>query len=152
MNASRTFALSFVAAALVVAASAGRAQSSADDKPYTVECAPDPEEGGATVCRVDRGTYVGWRTFHAICHTCHATTGKELYRFKTPSGIIGNINTWTHNGKQYVGVLSGIGGWAGIGMAAGLEGATDGLGAVGAYRSLARHTQLGGVLTVFALP
>src|SRR5688572_2262508 len=72
MNASRTFALSFVAAALVVAASAGRAQSSADDKPYTVECAPDPEEGGATVCRVDRGTYVGWRTFHAICHTCHA--------------------------------------------------------------------------------
>ena len=27
-----------------------------------------------------------------------------------------------------------------------------GLGAVGAYRSLARHTQLGGVLTVFALP
>jgi len=72
MNASRTFALSFVAAALVAAASAGRAQSSADDKPYTVECAPDPEEGGATVCRVDRGTYVGWRTFHAICHTCHA--------------------------------------------------------------------------------
>jgi hypothetical protein len=49
-------------------------------------------------------------------------------------------------------VLSGIGGWAGIGMAAGLEGATDGLGAVGAYRSLSRHTQLGGVLTVFALP
>ena len=72
MNASRTFALSFVAAALVVAASAGRAQSAADDKPYTVECAPDPDEGGATVCRVDRGTYVGWRTFHAICHTCHA--------------------------------------------------------------------------------
>ena len=28
----------------------------------------------------------------------------------------------------------------------------DCLGAVGAYRSLARHTQLGGVLTVFALP
>ena len=76
MNASRTFALSFVAAALVVAASAGRAQTAAegaaDTKPYTVECAPDADEGGATVCRVDRATYVGWRTFHGICHTCHA--------------------------------------------------------------------------------
>lgn len=30
------------------------------------------------------------------------------------------------------------------------EGSTDGLGAVGAYTSLANYTQLGGVLTVFA--
>ena len=30
------------------------------------------DEGGATVCRVDRATYVGWRTFHGICHTCHS--------------------------------------------------------------------------------
>jgi cytochrome c5 len=72
MSARRIFALSFVAAALVVTASAGRAQSAPDAAPYTVECGPDPDEGGATVCRVDRGTYVGWRTFHAICHTCHA--------------------------------------------------------------------------------
>jgi alcohol dehydrogenase (cytochrome c) len=49
-------------------------------------------------------------------------------------------------------VLSGVGGWAGIGMAAGLSGENEGLGAVGAYRSLADYTQLGGVLTVFALP
>ena len=46
----------------------------------------------------------------------------------------------------------GIGGWAGIGMAAGLQGNTEGLGAVGAYKSLSAYTQLGGVLTVFALP
>jgi alcohol dehydrogenase (cytochrome c) len=37
-------------------------------------------------------------------------------------------------------------------MAAGLEGDTDGLGAVGAYKSLDKYTQLGGVMTVFALP
>jgi len=49
-------------------------------------------------------------------------------------------------------VLSGVGGWAGIGMAAGLTNDTDGLGAVGAYKSLSNYTQLGGVLTVFALP
>src|SRR5262245_65747341 len=72
MNACRTLALCFVAAALAVAAPAARAQDGADDKPYTVECGPDADEGGATVCRVDRATYVGWRTFHGICHTCHA--------------------------------------------------------------------------------
>ncbi len=77
---------------------------------------------------------------------------KELWKFKTPSGIIGNVNTWSHNGKQYIGVLSGIGGWAGIGMAAGLEKDTDGLGAVGGYKELAQYTELGGTLTVFALP
>lgn len=78
--------------------------------------------------------------------------GKELYKFKTPSGIIGNVMTYTHGGKQYVAVLSGVGGWAGIGMAAGLTKDTDGLGAVGAYKALANYTQLGGVLTVFSLP
>jgi PQQ-dependent dehydrogenase (methanol/ethanol family) len=79
---------------------------------------------------------------------------KELWKFKTPSGIIGNINTWGHNGKQYIGVLSGIGGWAGIGLAAGLdpEKGTEGLGAVGGYKELSKYTDLGGVLTVFSLP
>lgn len=77
---------------------------------------------------------------------------KELWKFKTPSGIIGNVTTWGHNGKQYIGVLSGIGGWAGIGMAAGLEKDTEGLGAVGGYKELAQWTELGGTLTVFALP
>ena len=77
---------------------------------------------------------------------------KELYKFKTPSGIIGNVFTYEHKGKQYMGVFSGIGGWAGIGMAAGLEKDTDGLGAVGGYRELNQYTELGGSLTIFALP
>ena len=66
--------------------------------------------------------------------------------------IIGNVNTWMHKGKQYVGVLSGVGGWAGIGLAAGLLGDTEGLGAGPLSRSLSEYTQLGGVLTVFELP
>ncbi len=98
------------------------------------------------------GDVVFYGTLEGYLKAVDAKTGKELYKFKTPSGIIGNVNTWSHNGKQYVGVLSGIGGWAGIGMAAGLEGDTEGLGAVGAYRSLDKFTQLGGVMTVFALP
>jgi len=77
---------------------------------------------------------------------------KELYKFKTPSGIIGNVFTYQHKGKQYIGVYSGIGGWAGIGLAAGLEKDADGLGAVGGYKELANYTDLGGSLTVFALP
>ncbi len=98
------------------------------------------------------GDVVFYGTLEGYLKAVDAKTGKELYKFKTPSGIIGNVNTWSHDGKQYVGVLSGIGGWAGIGMAAGLTGDTDGLGAVGAYRSLDQFTQLGGVMTVFALP
>jgi lanthanide-dependent methanol dehydrogenase len=77
---------------------------------------------------------------------------KELFKFKTPSGIIGNVFTYQHKGKQYIGVFSGIGGWAGIGMAAGLEKDQDGLGAVGGYKELRDYTELGGSLTVFALP
>ena len=77
---------------------------------------------------------------------------KELFKFKTPSGIIGDVFTYEHKGKQYIGVFSGIGGWAGIGMAAGLDKDTDGLGAVGGYKELRDYTELGGSLTVFALP
>ncbi len=77
--------------------------------------------------------------------------GKELFKFKTPSGIIGNVFTYMQAGKQYVGVFSGIGGWAGIGMAAGLEKDSDGLGAVGGYKELKNYTDLGGTLTVFTL-
>ena len=37
----------------------------AEDTPYTVVC-----EGGA--CKVDKPTYIGWRTYHSNCHVCHA--------------------------------------------------------------------------------
>ena len=98
------------------------------------------------------GGVVFYGTLDGHLKAVDADTGDLLYSFKTPSGIIGNVNTWMHDGKQYLGILSGVGGWAGIGMAAGLEGDTDGLGAVGAYKGLSRHTQLGGVLSIFALP
>src|SRR5207247_5983402 len=69
-------------------------------------------------------------TLEGYLKAVDARTGKELWKFKTPSGIIGNPMTYVGpDGKQYVAVLSGIGGWAGIGLAAGLEGDTEGLGA-----------------------
>lgn len=97
------------------------------------------------------GDVVFYGTLEGYLKAVDIDTGRELYRFKTPSGIIGNVNTYMHGGKQYVAVLSGLGGWAGIGFAAGLTGDTDGLGAVGAYKSLSRFTSLGGVMTVFTL-
>ena len=98
------------------------------------------------------GDIVFYGTLEGYLKAVDAKTGKELYKFKTPSGIIGNVTTFTHKGKQYIAVLSGLGGWAGIGMAAGLTESTAGLGAVGAYAHLSDYTQLGGELTVFALP
>jgi lanthanide-dependent methanol dehydrogenase len=98
------------------------------------------------------GDVVFYGTLEGYLKAVDAKTGNELYKFKTPSGIIGNVTTYSHNGKQYVAVLSGIGGWAGIGLAAGLTEPTAGLGAVNAYMALANYTALGGQLTVFALP
>ncbi len=98
------------------------------------------------------GDIVFYGTLEGYLKAVSAETGEELYRFKTPSGIIGNVMTYSHGGKQYVGILSGVGGWAGIGLAAGLTNPNDGLGAVGGYAALSDYTALGGQLTVFALP
>ena len=98
------------------------------------------------------GGVVFYGTLEGYLKAVDAKTGKELYKFKTPSGIIGNVMTYEQGGKQYVAILSGVGGWAGIGLAAGLTNPTDGLGAVGGYAALRNYTSLGGSLTVFALP
>jgi len=98
------------------------------------------------------GGVVFYGTLEGYLKAVDAKTGKELYKFKTPSGIIGNVMTYSHKGKQYVAVLSGVGGWAGIGLAAGLTDPNAGLGAVGGYSALSNYTALGGQLTVFALP
>ncbi|MCE6961572.1 methanol/ethanol family PQQ-dependent dehydrogenase [Cereibacter sphaeroides] len=98
------------------------------------------------------GDVVFYGTLEGYLKAVDAETGKELYKFKTPSGIIGNVMTYEHEGKQYVGVLSGVGGWAGIGLAAGLTNPNEGLGAVGGYAALSDYTELGGQLTVFAVP
>ncbi len=95
---------------------------------------------------VFQGTLDGW--FRA--EDVH--TGKILWKFHCPSGIIGNPMTYTHNGKQYIAVLSGVGGWAAIGLAAGLTKPSAGLGAVGLTSELGDYTTLGGTLMVFALP
>lgn len=94
---------------------------------------------------------VFYGTLEGYLKAVDAQSGHELWRFKTPSGIIGNVNTYSYEGKQYISVLSGLGGWAGIGMAMNLKNDADGDGAVGLYRPLSNWTNLGGVLSVFSL-
>ncbi|MFK8252165.1 lanthanide-dependent methanol dehydrogenase XoxF5 [Ancylobacter terrae] len=98
------------------------------------------------------GDIVFYGTLEGYLKAVDSKTGKELYKFKTPSGIIGNVTTYEHKGKQYIAILSGVGGWAGIGLAAGLTDPNAGLGAVGGYAALSNYTNLGGQLTVFGLP
>ncbi|MFK8251591.1 methanol/ethanol family PQQ-dependent dehydrogenase [Ancylobacter terrae] len=98
------------------------------------------------------GGLVFYGTLEGYLKAVDAATGQELYRFKTPSGIVGNVTTYRHRGRQYIAVLSGVGGWAGIGLAAGLTDPNAGSGAQDAYAALDQYTALGGQLTVFALP
>jgi lanthanide-dependent methanol dehydrogenase len=111
-----------------------------------------PAWSGALVTAGDvvfYGTMDGW--FKAV----HARTGQELWRFKTGSGIIGQPVTYRGpDGKQYVAILSGVGGWAGAIVSGGLDArdATAGLGFVNAMKDLPQHSTRGGMLYVFALP
>jgi lanthanide-dependent methanol dehydrogenase len=95
------------------------------------------------------GTMDGW--FKAL----DARTGQELWKHKTSSGIIGQPTTFLGpDGKQYVAILSGVGGWAGIVVAGGLDprDPTAATGFANAMSDLPEHTAKGGTLYVFALP
>ncbi|MEQ1709775.1 MAG: PQQ-dependent dehydrogenase, methanol/ethanol family [Hyphomicrobium sp.] len=58
-------------------------------------------------------------------------TGKVLWSRKLASGSIANPITYKIKGKQYVSILSGIGGWIGVPVTAGLD-LNDKFGAIGA--------------------
>jgi PQQ-dependent dehydrogenase (methanol/ethanol family) len=95
------------------------------------------------------GTMDGW--FKAL----DARSGRELWRFRTGSGIIGQPITYQGpDGKQYVAVLAGVGGWAGAVVAGGLDtrDSSAALGFVNAMKDLPEATTKGGMLYVFALP
>jgi PQQ-dependent dehydrogenase (methanol/ethanol family) len=95
------------------------------------------------------GTMDGW--FKAL----DARTGAELWKYKVGSGIIGQpISYRGPDGKQYIAVLSGVGGWAGGIVSGDLDprDSTAALGFVAAMKDLPKYTTKGGMLYVFALP
>ena len=81
-------------------------------------------------------------------------TGKELWKFQTGSGIIGQPVTYkAPDGHQYVAILAGVGGWAGAVVSGNLD-TRDGTGAAGfvnATGDLPQVTKAGGTLYVFKL-
>ena len=95
------------------------------------------------------GTMDGW--FKAV----DAKDGRLLWRFKTGSGIGGQpISYRGPDGRQYIAVLSGVGGWAGAVVSGDLDtrdgSAAGGMGNV--MGDLKQRTTKGGMLYVFALP
>lgn len=95
------------------------------------------------------GTMDGW--FKAV----DARNGNPLWRFKVGSGLIGQPVVYKGpDGKEYVAILSGVGGWSGAVVAGGLN-TKDGTGALGftnAMTDLGKYTTKGGMLYVFSLP
>jgi glucose dehydrogenase len=89
------------------------------------------------------GTMDGW--FKAV----NAKDGALLWQFKTGSGIIGQpVSYQGPDGKQYVAVMSGVGGWAGAVVAGGLD-TRDGSAALGfanVMKDLPQRTTKGGML------
>jgi lanthanide-dependent methanol dehydrogenase len=94
------------------------------------------------------GTMEGW--FRAL----DAHSGKILWQYKCPSGIVSDPMTFTGpDGKQYVAVYSGVGGWMGATALPSVS--TDdpyaALGVVGAMKKIKALSPPGDMLYVFSL-
>lgn len=87
-----------------------------------------PTWGGALVTAgglVFYGTLDGW------LRGVDEQTGKIMWQRKLSSGIIGNPIAYRIDGKEYISVWTGIGGWIGLPITAGLD-PSDPTGALGA--------------------
>ncbi|HEY0995866.1 MAG TPA: PQQ-dependent dehydrogenase, methanol/ethanol family, partial [Gemmatimonadaceae bacterium] len=104
---------------------------------------------------VTAGDVVFYGTMDRHFRAVDARTGARLWDFTTASGIIGQPITFQGpDGKQYVAIFDGPGGWAGAVVAGDLN-PGDSLAAagfVGAMGDLPKYTEKGGTLNVFALP
>jgi len=104
---------------------------------------------------VTAGGVVFYGTMEGWLKAVDAESGALLWRFKTGSGIIGQPITYLGpDGKQYVAVLSGIGGWPGAIVVADLDtrDATAAGGWGAAIADLKSATTRGGMLYIFGLP
>jgi lanthanide-dependent methanol dehydrogenase len=104
---------------------------------------------------VTAGDLVFYGTMDGYFKAVDARSGEVLWTYKVESGIVGQPITYRGpDGKQYVAILSGVGGWAGAIVAGALDprDSTAALGFVHAMSDLPQHTQMGGKLHVFSLP
>jgi len=95
------------------------------------------------------GTMDGW------LKAVDARHGRELWKFKAVSGIVGQpVSYLGSDGRQYIAVLAGVGGWAGLVVSHDLDtrDGTAARGFVAAMKDLPKVTSRGGMLYVFRLP
>jgi alcohol dehydrogenase (cytochrome c) len=92
------------------------------------------------------GTMDGW--FKAL----DARHGTELWKVKLAFGIVGNPITYLGpDGKQYVAIYAGIGGWMGTVAlpAVSVDDPYAALGVVGAMKDIKQYTGPGDVVYIF---
>lgn len=104
---------------------------------------------GGTLATAGGVTFYG--TLDGFIKGRDSDTGELLWKFKLPSGVIGHPMTYEHDGRQYIAIYYGVGGWPGVGLVFDLEDPTAGLGSVGAFQRLQEYTQMGGGIMVFSL-
>ena len=111
-----------------------------------------PVWGGALATA---GDLVFYGTMEGLLKAVDAKSGRLLWQYHASSGIVGPPITYRGpDGRQYVAVLAGVGGWAGSIVSGGLDprDGTAGAGFVNVMKDLPQHTSKGGRLYVFALP
>jgi glucose dehydrogenase len=101
------------------------------------------------------GDVVFYGTMDRWFKAVDARSGDLLWQFRTGSGIIGQpISFKGPDGKQYIAIVDGVGGWSGAVVAGELNPRDDNsaLGFVGAMKDLPDHTDKGGTIYAFSLP
>ena len=89
---------------------------------------PYPNWGGALVTD---GGLAFYGSLNGDFRAVDRASGKVLWQRRLGSGIIGNPIAYKIAGKEYISVWSGIGGWIGLPVTAGLD-LSDKFGAIGA--------------------
>jgi len=100
------------------------------------------------------GGVVFYGTMDGYFKAVDAQSGEMLWKARTDSGIIGQpVSFQGPDGKQYVAVTSGVGGWAGLVVVNKLDvgDPTAGSGFTVAMKELPQATRAGGSLLVYAL-
>ena len=104
--------------------------------------------------RATAGDVVFYGTMDGLFKAVDARSGRLLWQHQLNSGTIGQpVSYRGPDGRQYIAILAGVGGWAGAIVAGGLDKGdpTSALGFVNAVRDLPARTDSGGRLYVFAL-
>jgi len=115
---------------------------------------PDPYPNWGGTLNTDGGL-VFYGSLGGDFRAVDRKTGQVLWHRKLGSGIIGNPIAYKIKNQEYVSVFSGIGGWIGLPVTAGLD-LNDKFGAIGAT-AMAKatglnHIPVGGMLYTFRLP